>query len=112
MTWGGSQRDLLLKELPGKTNSLMQRVSCLWSLRKDVQYAGQFVPTIVGIIGDPGEPTLLKIASLHALGRIPNADSNLVARAIEQYEAQFQRLPFDAIANGDFTQSHWSAYSA
>lgn len=108
MSWGGSHRELLLKHLPAKTNSLIQRVSSLWSLRKDLRYARQFVPAIVSIIADPAEPPLLKIACLHTLGRIPDIDPNLLTRAIEQYEFQFHPLPVAAIANGDFTQSHWS----
>ena len=108
MAWGGSYRERLSDQLLTTTNSLIERVSSLWALRKDPEYARELMPLIGEIIADRSEAPLLKIASLHTLGRIPNADGALITQALEEYEAQFGPLPVASILNGDFTQSDWS----
>ena len=111
MNWGGEHRQVLADQLTNKTNALITRTSCLWSLRKDEEFARGLIPGMVAIISDPAEPALLKRAALHALGRIPNADVPSLNRAIEQFESQFAPLPVGTIANGDFTQTQWSGTS-
>src|SRR3954471_9791166 len=76
MSWGGSYREIVTKELNGKTNSLIKRVSCLWALRKDPEFARGLMPRMVKMISDQSESTTLKTAALHALGRIPKSDEN------------------------------------
>lgn len=108
MTWGGSYRAQLADQLRTTTNSVVQRVSALWAFRKDPEYARQFMDAIAHIVADGAEPPLLKNASLHTLGRMPNPDPALITRAIESYEAQFGPFPVGLIHNGDFTRSAWS----
>jgi hypothetical protein len=106
MSWGGAYRQRLVDRFLTATNPLIQRVSSLWPLEKDPEFARQLIPSIINIIADPSEPPVLKIASLHTLGRIPNPDPAPIAQAIEKYEAQFGPLPVASIFNGDFSQSH------
>jgi len=108
MSWGGSYREIVTKELNGKTNSLIKRVSCLWALRKDPEFARGLMPRMVKMISDQSESTTLKTAALHALGRIPKPDENLIKEAVGSYEAQFGPLAVGRILNGDFRQSNWS----
>src|SRR5688572_9383128 len=108
MTWGGPYRELVSDQLLRKTSPLLKRVSCVWTFRKDPEYARRFMDSMAAIIADPSEPPLLKIACLHALGRLPDPDPTVIMQAIEKYEAQFGPLPLESISNGDFAQSHWT----
>jgi hypothetical protein len=108
ISWGGSYRQVVAEELSRNTNALIVRVSCLWALRKDAEFARELMPTMVGIVTNGLEPPRLKIAALHALGRIPHPDEELLKRATEAYEAQFGPLAADRILNGDFRQSNWT----
>ena len=108
ISWGGSYRQVVAEELSRNTNALIVRVSCLWALRKDAEFARELMPTMISIVTNGLEPPRLKIAALHALGRIPHPDEDLLKRATEAYEAQFGPLAADRILNGDFRQSNWT----
>lgn len=107
MAWGGTHRERLSQQLTTNTNSLGLRLSSLWSLRKDPEFARQLAPALLSILGNRSEPPLLKVATMHALGRIPSLDSALAAEALEKYEAQFGALATASIRNGDFVRSDW-----
>jgi hypothetical protein len=108
MSWGATWRESLHRDLLARTNSILHRVSCLWAVRSDSEYARSLLPAIIAIVGDPSEPKLLRTASLHALGRIPEPNSNRLEKTLEQYETEFGALASDSILNGAFLASVWS----
>lgn len=105
MTWGGPHRDTLEGQLLAQTNSLRRRVSSVWALRKDSDFARRLLPVLSEIIADPNESTTLRKACLHAVGRIPEVEERFIRSALEAYERDFAPLPEDRLSNGDFADS-------
>jgi hypothetical protein len=112
VSWGGSYREVVAEQLVGKTNSLIKRVSALWALRKDPEFARGLMPSMARIIADESESPLLKTACLHALGRIPEPNRAVLEDCLRKYEAQFGQLPVACVSNGDFLLSEWSGTNA
>lgn len=108
LSWSGPEGNRIEDQLRAKTNTLVQRVAAVWALRKNAELARHLMPAMAGIIADPSEPALLKIACLHGLGRIPRPEGGFITGAIDQFEKQFGALSAGAIQNGDFTGSNWS----
>src|SRR3954469_13540941 len=105
VSWGGSYGEVVAAQLVGKTNSLIKRVSALWALRKDPEFARGLMPSMARIIADESESPLLKTACLHALGRIPEPNRAVLEDCLRKYEAQFGQLPVACVSNGDFLLS-------